>query len=79
MRSALRYVLLNARKHGVGPVEGLDHFASGWWFDGWREELEIVGLEAVERPVARARTWLLGTGWRRHGRISIDAVPGPEP
>ena len=79
VRWALRYVLLNARKHGVGPVRGLDHFASGWWFDGWREELEIVGLEAVERPVARARTWLLGTGWRRHGAISIDAVPGPKP
>jgi hypothetical protein len=27
-------------------------------------------------PVAAARCWLLTTAWRRHGLLSVDAVPG---
>lgn len=27
-------------------------------------------------PVARAQTWLLTEGWRRHGPLAFDEVPG---
>ena len=49
----------------------LDLFTSGPWFDGWREAITVRGLDAEVRPVAGARTWLLGTGWRRGGLLSV--------
>jgi REP element-mobilizing transposase RayT len=68
VRNALAYVLNNARKHGVALAAGLlDPFASGAWFDGWRH---VAGL-------ATARSWLLRLGWRRHGPLDPDEVPGP--
>ena len=74
VRNALRYVLLNARRHGIlGPSP--DPYSSGRWFDGWRERLGRLVL-GREGPVARARTWLLAVGWRRHGRIGLAEVPG---
>ena len=76
VRNALAYVMHNARKHGRHVTKGLDHFCSGWWFDGWREELTIRGLDGVERPVAHARTWLLDKGWRKHRLLSLSEVPG---
>jgi REP element-mobilizing transposase RayT len=75
VRNALSYVLHNARKHGLRIAQGLDHFASGWWFDGWRDSFEAAGLEGVATPVARARTWLLTKGWRKHRLLSLDEVP----
>jgi hypothetical protein len=35
----------------------------------------VLGLEAVVRPVADARTWLLTEGWLRHGRLSVHELP----
>ena len=55
---------------------GLDPYASGWWFDGWREQPVIRGLQRTVRPVAAARTWLLGVGWRRCRLIGLAEVPG---
>jgi REP element-mobilizing transposase RayT len=78
---ALRYVLLNARRHArrlVGAAR-LDPASSARWFDGWRREgavLREVVTEAVGRPVAYAQTWLLRAGWRRHGLIDPADVPG---
>jgi len=72
VRNALNYVLANAHNHGQRLAQGIDHFASGWWFDGWRGKHTIKGLEGVERPVATPRTWLLTTGWRRHGLIPLS-------
>jgi hypothetical protein len=92
VRAALRYVLLNARHHAAGArhragtrprrveTPGLDPASSARWFDGWRRrEAEERGGEAdppAARPVARARTWLLSVGWRRHGLLDPDDVPG---
>jgi streptogramin lyase len=88
VRNALRYVLLNARRHAaatraeVSRVVRLDPASSGRWFDGWkREKLEDVVTEgsatdAVRPAVARARTWLLTVGWRRHGLLDPSEVPG---
>jgi len=81
VRNALRYVLLNARRHAsrLSGTVRLDPASSARWFDGWRREspaIREVLTEALERPVARARTWLLRIGWRRHGLIDPADVPG---
>jgi REP element-mobilizing transposase RayT len=82
VHSALRYVLLNARRHakptGTGAVR-LDPASSGRWFDGWkRQPRALHGAQSSNelRPVARARTWLLSRGWRRHGLLDPAYVPG---
>lgn len=86
VHNALRYVLLNARRHAPEatavakqPVL-LDPASSGRWFDGWKRKVPSRGHAAVSpdpRPaVARARTWLLRAGWRRHGLLDPADVPG---
>ncbi len=88
VHAALRYVLLNARRHAAAAVEKLsgsarlDPASSARWFDGWKREKlkEVVreeGAAEPERPaVARARTWLLMVGWRRYGLLDPADVPG---
>lgn len=89
VRSALRYVLLNARHHAAQRGH---HLASRWldpcssapWFDGWREPVRadapwLTALARAPCPCAPARTWLLTTGWRRHGLLARDEVPGDHP
>lgn len=84
VRNALRYVLLNARRHAkaagraLGRVARLDRASSARWFDGWRQRPPDDTSHAdYDRPaVARARTWLLTTGWRRHGLLDPADVPG---
>lgn len=88
VRSALRYVLLNARRHAaavksraaVAARVRLDPASSGRWFDGWKRIVsspEAWELARDARPsVARARTWLLRVGWRRHGLLDPADVPG---
>jgi hypothetical protein len=86
VRNALRYVLLNARRHATqgrrdrklaGAVR-LDPASSARWFDGWswkpRAELESPGAAP---PTSDPRTWLLAVGWRRRGLIDPSDVPGP--
>ena len=82
VRAALAYVLLNARKHaGQGAPStrvsafSVDPASSGRWFEGWAEGPVLP----TDRPaIARAQTWLLRAGWRRHGLIRSDEVPGGE-
>lgn len=77
VRRALAYVLNNARHHGLirGRTRAgwVDPYSSGTVFDGWRME---VGAAAFAVPAARARTWLLTRGWRRHGLLDPDEAPG---
>ena len=80
VRNALRYVLGNGRKHAaagraVAVPQAIDTFTSAPWFDGFRETIVVRGLEAVVRPVTSAHTWLLTTGWRRHGLLSVVERP----
>jgi len=71
--NALRYVLCNARKHGGWLSRSRpDPCSSGPWFDGWRDG---PPRREGSRQVARAHTWLLRKGWRRHGLLRVDAVP----
>jgi putative transposase len=80
VRSALAYVLLNARRHArkASRVLRCDPASSGRWFDGWKRRPEVHRSQAGLRspPVARARSWLLRVGWRRHGLIDPLEVPG---
>ena len=80
VRNALRYLFGNGRKHAaegreVRVPQAIDTFTSAPWFQGFRERITVVGIEAVVRPVTDARTWLLTEGWLRHGRISVHEVP----
>ncbi len=83
VRSALRYVLLNARRHAanarktVSKAVSFDPASSARWFDGWRRSAPIEATaRAAPAAVARARTWLLTIGWRRHGLLDPADVPG---
>jgi REP element-mobilizing transposase RayT len=86
VRSALRYVLLNARRHAAERGERrfagwLDPYSSAPWFAGWRAPSRcdagwLVRLQRMPRPTAAPTTWLLTTGWRRHGLLVVDDVPG---
>ena len=64
VRTALVYVLQNARKHGA-RILGIDAFSSGPWFTGWTDR-----AGRSPRPIATASSWLLASGWLRGGRIS---------
>ena len=93
VRNALRYVLLNARRHwakslrrrgkdvarimraSARPV--LDVPSSARWFDGWKGDVALDRSPPPRSPVAKARTWLLGFGWRRGGGlIDPNEIPG---
>ena len=89
VRNALRYVLLNARKHAKATVRRalrttevvLDPASSARWFDGWKLVRGLVPgapehpAPREHPPVARAKTWLLNVGWRRHGLLDPAEVP----
>jgi hypothetical protein len=80
VRNAIRYVLANGKKHEAQGCEvrvpqPIDIFTSAPWFDGFRETFTVRGLECVVRPITDARTWLLRTGWRRHGLLSVFEMP----
>lgn len=81
-RAALRYVLLNARRHAatarvkVAGAVRLDPASSAHWFDGWRRGVSVETGARAPAAVARARTWLLMVGWRRHGLLDPADVPG---
>jgi hypothetical protein len=84
VRGALRYVLLNARRHAaragarLRDAVRLDPASSARWFDGWKRNVVGAIAEPLDAgpPVARARTWLLAAGWRRHGLLDPAEVPG---
>jgi REP element-mobilizing transposase RayT len=82
VRNALRYVLANRRHHACGPLasEWFDPASSAVWFDGWKEPLPMHEpwmreLLTEEVAVAEAHTWLLTTGWRLRGLLSIREAP----
>lgn len=76
-RTCLVYVLGNARKHAAQagvtiPMGWIDPRSSGPWFDGWRDS-PTVSTEAW----VKAQTWLLRTGWQKHGLIAVNEGPRP--
>jgi REP element-mobilizing transposase RayT len=90
VRMALRYVLLNARKHGRSQVaQGfVDGCSSAAWFGGFARPAELVfgarrcrarfaqRLPGVNAPIARPQSWLLRVGFLRAGPFDLDEIPG---
>ena len=89
VRNAIAYVLGNWRKHGedrglAGPPPRTDRYSTGPFFDGWdtgppppvllRKDLPFPDDGPL--PIRFPRSWLLRTGWRRHGLISPWHRPG---
>ena len=83
-RHALAYVLQNWRKHHEDRdplVAGwdFDWFSSAWTFPDWLECTDpfFHPPPPTYEPliVRRPTTWLLLTGWKRHGLISYREVP----
>ena len=82
VRNALRYVLLNARRHAarVGRALSralqLDPASSGRWFDGWSRPMASGPAPPEHRAVSPPRGWLLTKGWRQWGLVDPSEVPG---
>ncbi len=83
-RGALAYVLNNWRRHREDKVRAarlwpIDLFSSAPSFSGFKD-LDPSELRFAERylklPVWEPRTWLLSTGWKKHGLIGAAEVPG---
>ena len=87
-RHALSYVLGNWRKHGEDRDPRLanwtyDWFSSAWSFPDWSEDINDPFFHPpppTYEPllVRRPTTWLLRTGWKRHGLISYREVPSAQ-
>jgi REP element-mobilizing transposase RayT len=78
VRRALAYVLLNARSHLArlgerpGQYAVFDPYSSAAWFDGWTTAGAAVPGPRLTSPPC---SWLLATGWRRHGLLPPLDVP----
>ena len=73
VRRAIRYVLQNARKHGIAvPAGQPDPYSSAPWFPYWAEDLEPP---AEPRPVALAQDPWLAAASRLC--LSLHELPGP--
>jgi REP element-mobilizing transposase RayT len=87
VRHALSYVLNNWRRHredlaAVTRGRRVDPYSTGIDFGGWAELADSPVLYRAPAGYQRMitwlpRTWLLRTGWIRHGPISVFEVPGP--
>jgi REP element-mobilizing transposase RayT len=83
------YVLKNERRHAFQLGEAydddwVDPMSSGPHFGGWRA-LARAGPRMAREPLSfalgppvtvAATQWLLTTGWRKHGLIARETVPG---
>jgi len=87
VRNAVAYVLNNWRRHEEDRANHtrtwkVDPYSNGWQFAGWKErEGEWLAYRTPSNYLSLItwfpKTWLLSTGWRRHGLISIHEIPGP--
>ncbi|HEX4452040.1 MAG TPA: hypothetical protein VH143_14275 [Kofleriaceae bacterium] len=85
VRNCVGYVLNNWRHHGEDRARATSHwlvdkYATSIVFDGWKElgRGRRFAMPPGYAPLVvwRARTWLLSTGWLRHGLIRLGEVPG---
>jgi REP element-mobilizing transposase RayT len=70
VKNALAYVLRNELRHNTLTIGGPDPHTSGEGFDGWRNYHPDESL-VPPPPIVPPHTWLLNTGWRRHGLIVL--------
>ena len=80
VRNGIVYVLMNRQKH-ASKATGLDPCSSGSLFDGWKVPPSLAPpRESIERnSVEPPTTWLLRSGWKRHGLIGLDERPKHAP
>ena len=81
VRGALAYVLNNRRRHlaasGKRLQSGyLDPFSSAPHFQGWSGRPWTDPRLAGEPVTVEPKTWLLRIGWKRHGPLDVNAIPG---
>ena len=82
VRNCLAYVLNNWRHHGEHRRSSwlVDKYSSAIAFDGWKElgrgHTFSMPVDYAPLIVWRPRTWLLSTGWLRHGLVRVAEVPG---
>jgi hypothetical protein len=79
-RRGLCYVLNNFRKHEAQTgrkiaARWIDPCSSAMLFDGWFDGDTRVRSHR-DLGTLPARTWLLTIGWRMHGLIDPDEIPG---
>jgi putative transposase len=87
VRNALVDVLGNFRKHRRQAADAVDVYSSAPYFQDF---IELAGKTPLddnprvvpralkppdEIPVSRAKSWLLSSGWKRHGKISVSEAP----
>jgi putative transposase len=83
VRNALCYVLQNRKHHAAEKRFNkywVDPFSSAAWFTGWAEPISpyawmVKDLVEQPPPTKPPNTWLLSTGWRRHGPLRFDERP----
>jgi len=77
VRNAIVYVLMNRQKHASRALGRLDPCSTASLFDGWKvPPAPAPPSEPIEgSPVAPSTTWLLRTGWKRHGLIDPHERP----
>jgi hypothetical protein len=78
VRHCIVYVLMNRKKHAPSLAAGdaLDPCSSALWFTEWKHPPASGPPPSHDvAPVVPPRTWLLGTGWKRHGLISTNESP----
>jgi putative transposase len=83
VRNALVYVLNNFKKHHRTSTTALDPYSSAVYFTGFLESparapphaLPHEMNELAIRPVSAPETWLLQTGWKRHGLLAMSEYP----
>ena len=82
VRGALAYVLNNRRRQLAASGKRLrtgylDPFSSAPHFQGWSGRTGTDPHLAGESVTVEPKTWLLRVGWKRHGPLQVDAIPGP--
>jgi REP element-mobilizing transposase RayT len=82
-RHAAKRIARLGRKAKPLPRQGvLDAASSARWFDGWRDDLDHALDRSPPRVLGRApavvepTVWLLLEGWRRHGLLDPNEIPG---
>ena len=76
VRNALVYCINNYKKH-YGIDDGrmtIDVCSSARWFTGWSAERTRAD-DDDPRPTEEAQSFLLKTGWRKHGLIHPSEAP----
>ena len=85
VKNVLAYVLCNSQKHaaerGLRFERGwIDPFSSGPHFRGWCDLVRPPAAYACGPfSTAPPQSWLLRTGWRRRGPISVHTIPARRP